>query len=136
MRASGPRLATGACHCTGCRRMTGGPYSLGAIYASDAVDMEVGETVPIGADHNAGHQGCARCSSWVLTRPPGLGDIVVVRSSLFEDADRFTPFVESFVSEKLPFVEPVAPHRFEHFPDPDEFPRLIGAYAEWEHAVR
>lgn len=116
--------------------MTGGPYSLGAIYASDAVAFAAGETTPIGADPAAGHQGCPRCASWVITRPPGLGDITVVRSSLFEDADRFAPFVESFVSEKLPFVGPVAPHRFERFPDPDEFPRLVGAYAEWEHAVR
>ncbi|ALN72256.1 GFA family protein [Aureimonas sp. AU20] len=135
LRARGRPLATGACHCEGCRRMTGGPYSLGAIYPSVAIAMEAGETRSIGADPKAGHEGCPRCASWVLTRPPGLGDIVVVRSSLFADAALFAPFVESFTSEKLPFVGPVAPHRFERFPDPDEFPRLIGAYAEWEHAV-
>ncbi|WP_152046831.1 GFA family protein [Aureimonas psammosilenae] len=134
--AAGAPLATGACHCRGCQRMTGGPYSLGAIYPSAAVSVEAGETGPIGADPAAGHQGCIRCASWVFTRPPGLGDIVVVRSSLFEDAAAFAPFVESFLSEKLPFVARVAPHGFDRFPEPKEFPHLIAAYADWEHAAR
>lgn len=136
LRAEGRPLSTGACHCTGCRRMTGGPYSLGAIYPSVSVTIEAGELSAIGADPHAGHQGCARCASWVLTRPPGLGDITVVRSALFEDADAFVPFVESFTSEKLSFVGPVAPNQFEFFPDASEFPALIAAYADWEHAVR
>ncbi|SDO87814.1 GFA family protein [Aureimonas jatrophae] len=136
LRARGAPLATGACHCAGCRRMTGGPYSLGAIYPSGAIALDAGETRPIGARPEAGHQGCVACGSWVFTRPPGLGDIVVVRSSLFEDAAAFAPFVESFTSERLPFVAPVAPHRFERFPAPDDFPRLMDAYARWESAVR
>jgi hypothetical protein len=115
--------------------MTGGPYSLGALYHSDAVAIVEGETSPIGADPQAGHQGCPRCASWVLTRPPGLGDITVVRSTLFENAAVFAPFVESFTSEKLPFVSLVAPNHFERFPDPSEFPALMAAYAQWEHAV-
>lgn len=115
--------------------MTSGPYSLSAIYPSAAVAVTSGETHPVGADPQAGHLGCPRCASWVLTRPPGLGDITVVRSSLFEDADRFAPFMESFVSEKLPFVSSVAPNSFERFPDPSQFPALIEAYARWENAT-
>jgi hypothetical protein len=135
LQARGRPLATGACHCEGCRRMTGGPYSLGAIYPSAAVALEGKETIPVGADPAAGHRGCPRCASWILSSPPGVGDIVVVRSSLFEDAAAFAPFVESFTSEKLPFVGTVAPHGFERFPDPAEFPALVAAYARWEHAV-
>jgi hypothetical protein len=134
VQATGRPLVTGACHCTGCRRMTAGPYSLGAIFPSNAIEV-VGATTPIGVDPGSGHQGCPLCASWVLSKPPGLGDIVVVRSSLFEDANAFAPFVESFTSEKLPFVGFVAPHSFERFPNPAEFPALIAAYAEWEHAV-
>lgn len=135
LRASGRPLVTGACHCEGCRRMTGGPYSLGAIYPSAAVAVEAGEPVAIGVDPSSGHKGCARCASWVMSQPLGLGDITVVRSSLFADADRFAPFVESFTSEQLPFAAPVAPHRFERFPDPADFPKLMAAYATWEHAA-
>lgn len=89
----------------------------------------------IGANRRAGHQGCVRCASWVFTQPPELGDTVVVRSSLFEDAASFAPFVESFTSEKLPFVGTVAPNSYAQFPDPAEFPALMTAYTEWEHAV-
>ena len=135
LSAQGRPLSTGACHCEGCRRMTGGPYSLGAIYPSAAVTIKAGEVASIGADAQAGHEGCPRCASWVLTRPPGLGDIVVIRSSLFEDAGVFAPFVESFTSERLPFVGPIAPSSYERFPDPTEFPALVSAYAEWDQAV-
>jgi hypothetical protein len=134
LRAHGRPLVTGACHCTGCRRMSGGPYSLGAIYPSAAIEV-AGETMPIGAGEEAGHRGCSRCASWLFSRPPAFGDIVVVRSSLFEDAAAFAPFVESFTCEKLPFVDAVAPHSFERFPDPAAFPTLMASYAEWEHAV-
>ncbi|MDP4026219.1 GFA family protein [Methylobacterium sp. NEAU 140] len=132
LRASGRPLVTSACHCTGCRRMTGGPYSLGAIYAANAVVVEAGETRAIGADHGAGHQGCPRCASWVFSRPREVDDIVVVRSPLFEDAAAFPPFMETCTSDKLPFVDFTAPHRFARFPDPTEFPALIAAYAAWD----
>ncbi|WP_430246100.1 GFA family protein [Neorhizobium sp. DAR64861/K0K2] len=135
LKANGQPLTTGACHCEGCRRMSAGPYSLGAIYADEAVTIVSGKTSPIGADPYAGHQGCPHCASWVISRPPVLVDMVVVRSALFEDAAAFAPFVETFTSEKLPFVSLIAPHRFERFPNPSEFPTLMSEYAKWVHAV-
>ena len=35
IEATGAPLATMACHCTGCQRMTGGAYSLSSFYPAD-----------------------------------------------------------------------------------------------------
>ncbi len=43
--ASRPPLATFACHCTGCQRMSSSAYSLSAMVPSDGFEILSGEPV-------------------------------------------------------------------------------------------
>jgi hypothetical protein len=51
---------------------------------------------------------------------------------MFDDLAWFVPFIETYTSEKLPWVGVPAQHSFEKFPAMADFPRLLAAYAEQE----
>ena len=122
-------LMTMACHCTGCQRMTGSAYSLSALYPSEAFEIARGEPV-IGGLHGATrHFFCAHCLSWVFTRPEGLDDFVNVRATMLDNASAFTPFIETYTGEMLPWARTPAVHSFETLPAEEQFPRLLAEFA-------
>ena len=128
-RVSGAPLITMACHCTGCQRMTASAFSLSALYTSDSFEVTQGEPV-IGGLHGATrHFFCPHCLSWVFTRPEGFDDLVNVRATMFDDARSFTPFVETYTSEKLPWATTPAVHSFEQVPPLERFPELCEEFA-------
>jgi hypothetical protein len=49
---------------------------------------------------------------------------------MLDDASWFTPFIETFTSEGLPWASTGAPHSYEAFPPFEAFDGLIQAYAE------
>ena len=49
-RISAPPLLTGACHCIGCQRMTGGAFSLAVVVSDEAFEVIEGKPV-IGGLH-------------------------------------------------------------------------------------
>ena len=133
-RAVGEPLVTAACHCTGCQRMSGGAFSLSALYPEAAFEVTAGEPV-IGGLHGATrHFFCPGCMSWLFSRPDGLQGLVNVRSSLFEDAGAFAPFIDTFTSEKLPWAESGAAQAFERFPPAERFPELLAGFAAFRGA--
>jgi hypothetical protein len=125
---SAPPVATFACHCTGCQRMTASAFSLSALYPSAAFAVTAGTPVLGGLRRELQHFFCPACMSWLYTRPPGLEDFVNVRATLLEDAASFEPFIETWTLEKLPWATTPAVHRFERFPPPEEFPALLSDY--------
>ena len=128
-RVSGRPAATFACHCTGCQHMTASAFSLSALYPSEAFEVTSGEPV-IGGLHGAHrHFFCPFCMSWIFTLPEGLGQFVNVRPTMLDDARSFTPFIETFVSEKLPWASTPAIHSFERYPPMEAFPELLADYA-------
>ena len=128
--AEGEPLVTAACHCTGCRRMTASAFSLTSVYPAPAFEVTAGEPVIGGArGPDTHHYFCPRCMSWVFTRPQGMGEIVNVRSTLFDTVDAAPPFLETYTSEKLPWAYTGATHGFETYPPPERFPELLAAFA-------
>jgi hypothetical protein len=125
---SAPELLTMACHCTGCQRMTGSAFSLSIAVPQAGFAVTAGEPVVGGLHGEIGHFHCPHCLSWVFTRPPAAFGIVNVRATMLDDARGFTPFLETFTSEKLPWVTTPAVHSFERFPANEEYPQLIAAY--------
>lgn len=123
-------MITMACHCTGCQRMTASAYSLSELYPSAAFRLTSGEPVLGGLQAETKHYFCPSCKSWLFTRPDGMGDFVNVRATMMEDSRSFTPFIESFTDEMLPWAKTSAPHSFEKFPTADDFPGLLAAYAK------
>ena len=48
---------------------------------------------------------------------------------MLDDPSGFTPFIETYTSEKLPWVSTPAVHRFEKFPAFSDYLRLTKDYA-------
>lgn len=76
------------------------------------------------------HFFCPYCMSWMFTRPDGF-DFVNVRATMLDDPSGFSPFIETYTSEKLPWATTPAPHKFAKFPALEQYKGLIEKYAEW-----
>ncbi|MEM9501113.1 MAG: GFA family protein [Pseudomonadota bacterium] len=125
-------MLTAACHCTGCQRMTAGPYSLSALYPADRFQLIEGETVLGGLKGAARHHCCEDCLSWLFTLPAGLDGLVNVRTAMLERASEFPPFAEFYRAEGLPGVASGASRSFDMAPSADEFLRLSESYRDWD----
>jgi hypothetical protein len=109
--------------------MTGSAFSLSAAIPSEAFSVTQGEPV-IGGLHGASrHYFCPHCMSWMFTRPEGLDWFVNVRATMLDDTSWFTPFVETWTSEKLPWATTPAVHSFTALPAMEEYGRLLEEYA-------
>jgi len=132
LKVSKAPLVTMACHCTGCQRMSSSAFSLSAAIPADGFEVTAGEPV-IGGLHaeDAQHYFCGHCMSWMFTRVKGLDWFVNLRPTMLDDTSGIAPFVETYLSEKLPFAETGAPHGFDKFPPMDVMPGLIAEYSGW-----
>ncbi|WP_309092725.1 GFA family protein [Phenylobacterium sp.] len=134
-RLTGAPLLTMACHCKGCQRMTAGPFSLSVLVTEDGFEVAAGEPVVGGAgSSDLDHYFCPRCMSWMFTRPKGIGPFVNVRTPLLDDPTGLDPFVETQTAEKLSWATTPAVESFERFPGPEDFGRLMAAFAERSHS--
>lgn len=132
MRVSAPPLVAMACHCTGCQRLTSGAYSLTLMLPIAGFEVLEGET-ELGALHReeSQHHYCSHCKSWLYTTAPGLAarGVLNFRPTMLEDASWVVPYIESYVTEKLPGVVTGAKHSFPQFPTPDKYPELMAGFA-------
>lgn len=127
---SAPPLLTMACHCTGCQRMSASAFSLSAAIPSQGFSVIQGEPV-VGGLHGASkHMFCPHCMSWMFTRPEGMDWFVNIRPTMLDDVSWFTPFIETWTREKLPWAETAAVHSYEALPDFDAYAKLTAEYAE------
>ena len=123
-----PPLITMACHCTGCQKMTASAFSLSLAIPAEGFEVTQGEPV-IGGLHGADrHYHCPFCMSWMFTRAAGLDWFVNLRTTMLDKPGAFPPFVETFTSEKLPWVTTPAVHSFPTFPEFDQYPDLTRDY--------
>ena len=130
IRVTAAPLLTGACHCTGCQRMTASAYSLTLTLPADGFEVTAGEPV-IGGLHgpDAHHFHCPRCKSWLFTRAEGFDWFVNLRPSALDDHGWFEPFVELWTSEMLPWAKTPARHSYETFPPMEQWETLMQAFA-------
>jgi hypothetical protein len=130
-RVTAAPLVTTVCHCTGCQRMTASAFSTTLTLPADALEVIAGEPV-IGGLHGdvSRHHHCDWCKSWLFTRLPAEYGAVNVRATMLDDARWFVPFMETYTSEKLPWVATPAQHSYAEFPPNADFPALIEAYAK------
>ena len=128
-RVTEPPLVSMACHCTGCQKMTGSAFSLSLMIMDKGFEVTKGEPVIGGLHGDIRHYFCAHCMSWVFTRPNAEIPFVNLRSTMLDDASWVVPFIESYVSEKLPWATTAATHSFATFPEREDYPALIQEYA-------
>ena len=129
-QVAGPPLITMACHCTGCQRMTGSAFSLSALYPGASFTLMSGEPAIGGLRGKTRHYFCPQCMSWLYTCPDGQDDLINVRATMFDDAQSFAPFIETYMCEKLPWAETSAEHSFERFPAVEDYPQLLAEFAK------
>jgi hypothetical protein len=92
--------------------------------------------VVIGGIHGpTRHFFCDYCKSWLYTEPENVPDFVNVRSTLFDEPRRERPFVETYVSERLPWAHTGAAHSYAKLPAMEEWPVLIQQFAAQAHAA-
>ena len=109
--------------------MSSSAFSLSAAIPSAAFAVTAGEPV-IGGLHGASrHYFCSWCMSWMFTRPEGMDFFVNVRPTMLDDVSWYSPFIETWTSEKLPWATTPAPHKYEGLPPMDANEGLIAAYA-------
>lgn len=128
-RISASPLLTMACHCTGCQRMSSSAFSLSAAIPSEGFAVTHGEPVVGGLHGAVRHFFCAHCMSWLFTRPDGFDQFVNVRVTMLDDPSWFSPFIETYTSEKLPWATTSAKHGFDRFPAPEQYGMLVAEYA-------
>jgi hypothetical protein len=130
IEVTAPPLLTMACHCTGCQRMSASAFSLSAAIPSEGFRVTQGEPV-IGGLHGASrHYFCPHCMSWMFTRPEGIDFFVNLRPTMLDDPGWFTPFIETFTGERLPWVATPARHSYEAFPPVEDYQRLLAEFAD------
>ena len=130
-KVTAPPMLTMACHCVGCQRMTGGPYSVSEMFPGGAFEVTAGEPVIGGLHGEIEHYHCGWCMSWVFTRPPTPMPMVNVRATMMDDAAGFEPFVEICAAEMLPWAKiPIAARSYPAFPPNEDWPGLISEYMQ------
>jgi hypothetical protein len=130
LKISAAPIITMACHCTGCQKMSSSAFSLSAAIPAEGFEVIAGEPV-IGGLHGATrHYFCPHCLTWMFTRPEGMDWFVNLRSTMLDDTSGVAPFVETFTSEKLPWVATSAVHSYETFPPMEAFGGLMQEFAE------
>jgi hypothetical protein len=129
--AKGPAMLTMACHCKGCQRMTGGAFSLSAMYADANFEVLTGTPVIGGMKASPTHYVCPNCSSWIFTRvATPMGELVNVRAPMFDEPDQSAPFIETCALEKLDWVNLGVKHSFDKFPSGEQFGALLHEFKE------
>jgi hypothetical protein len=129
LRITKAPMLTMACHCTGCQKMSSSAFSLSAAIPTDGFEVIGGEPV-IGGLHGASrHYFCGYCMTWMFTRPEGVDFFVNIRVTMLDDPSWFTPYMETWTSEKLPWATTPAPHSFAALPAMDAYEGLIKGYA-------
>ena len=67
--------------------------------------------------------------SWLYTRVDGLDMFVNVRPTMLDDHSWFSPFIETYTSERLPWARTPAIHHFEKFPPDESYEELCRQFA-------
>jgi len=127
-RITEPPLMAAACHCTGCQTMSASAFSMTLTVPAGGFEVIAGEPVLGGLSRDM-HNFCPSCMSWVFTRPTRLGQIVNVRPTMLDEHGWFVPYIEVCTSEKLAWATTPAVHRFERFPEVEEFMGLSERFA-------
>ncbi|TNE57696.1 MAG: GFA family protein [Alphaproteobacteria bacterium] len=130
IEVTGGPVLTMACHCTGCQKMTASAFSLSTLYRAENFKVTKGETVLGGRQIDHDHRCCDHCKSWMFTTFDGPPAFVNVRAMMLDNAATFTPFLESYTCEKLPWAKTGAPHAYEKFPSEAEYEQLMAEFAQ------
>lgn len=108
--------------------MSASAFSLSAAIPAAGFEVLTGEPVIGGLHGQIQHYFCPYCMSWMFTRLPGMDQFVNLRVTMLDDPGWFSPFIETYTSEALPWAKTPAVHSFETFPEMEAYGSLIEDY--------
>lgn len=101
--ASAEPVSVGYCHCTDCRRATGGPVSAFLSFRSSDVSIE-GDTLRAYENGAVRRSFCANCGSPLAYVDLQIPDRVYIMLGAMNRPAQYAPTVHAYVAEQLPFV--------------------------------
>ena len=105
---SGPSKSVVACHCLDCQRRTGAPFSVGAFYAIEAVDIR-GTAKKFTREAASGRKVhmyfCPNCGSTVYWKPDGLPSLIGVAVGALADPKYPAPVRSVFEQSQHHWVQ-------------------------------
>ena len=109
--------------------MSASAFSLSVAIPTVGFEVVSGEPV-IGGLRNPDlrHLFCPKCMSWMFTR--FSPEFVNVRVTMLDDVSWFKPFVETWTSTKLPWVNTAAVHSYPEFPPMEEYAKLTTEFSQ------
>jgi hypothetical protein len=120
-RIEGEPMGVAACHCTRCRRQSGGTNSVNLIVSPAA--MTITGTPKVFEDKDTGsgmpvlREFCGDCGSPIRSVLGSSPDIVAVKAGTLDDPDPYAPGVHVYTRSKIAWVEvPAGVPQFETNP--------------------
>jgi hypothetical protein len=103
--ASGQPKEVAWCHCESCRKHSGAPVSVFALYDVTAYRVVKGEIAKFETTPGRTRRGfCARCGSTLTCETVGRPGETHFHIGAFDDADHFQPTRHIFPEERLPWL--------------------------------
>lgn len=93
-----------ACHCVLCRKVSGGPFHVRAIFRKDAVIRE-GETGKFRSSSRLWRHFCPVCSVYLFGEPLDRPEYISVNVATFDDPDAVAPDMHIWTSAKIGWVK-------------------------------
>lgn len=114
-------MAVNACHCTDCKRLSGGPFGLYLHVAKDALDIRAGARdrfVRTGGSGNAiPIERCATCGTRMWHLPEVAPDLVILCAGTLDDSTWAIPtshiFIEFAVADAVAAEDAIAVEGFQ-----------------------
>lgn len=111
--------------------MSSSAFSTTLILPADGLDLVRGQAVRGGMrGPDLHHMFCDLCKTWVFTRVEAFG-IVNLRATMLDAIEWFVPFMETYTSTKLPWVNVPVVHSYDTFPSPESLPDLTRQFNDW-----
>jgi len=111
-RVTGEAVAQTLCHCSSCRRATGGVTVAWAVFPKTAVEV-TGDVREYSSSPGIYWGFCADCGSLVTYRRDSRPDHVDITTATLDDPDAFPPTVEIWTGERIAWeqLNPALPHK-------------------------
>ncbi|WP_375229211.1 GFA family protein [Roseobacter sp. S98] len=92
------------CHCTDCRRASGGPVAAFAAFDCDHVHFTPDEGKPISITPGVVRTFCDRCGASLTGRYDYLPGQVYLSIGIIDQADQLMPDIHAHASQQLPWL--------------------------------
>ena len=104
----GTEISASYCHCTACRKATGGPYTVGVSVDAAGLAIRSGKTKGCTTIADSGRkitrEFCPECGSQLFTRGEAMPDKVWIKAGSLDEPQRITPTCQTWTDMAVPWA--------------------------------